>query len=286
MTITGTGFSSSSIVTINNRFCINPIVLNFSRITCTVPDSNVTTTTSVSVFVTSDQSTVMAPVPFIYDTTNVPSILLYQPTVFSLSGGLLNMTGNQFGLGLATVIIGNTYATVQHTSPTQILAVLPPLAPGFYSMSVFTANGNYARPRLTIEYRFTVQTMSPRTGSLYGGTDVHIEGEGFDATTTVSFMKNSTSIPCPIVSYQSNEINCQTISAIGGIHFIRSIGFDWSPAYLVVEQGAIVQWQWGSSSLLNQLLYKVQQIPAGFDSGNATSQGMILESFFPSLEEI
>ena len=279
MNITGIGFSASSTVAIDGRLCTDPVALNFNLLRCIVPDSNVTNRTSVPVIVTSDQFTAVAPFSFTYDTTDVPSILSYHPTVFAVSGGLLNLTGVNFGLTLARVVVGTTHAAVRHTSPTQIEATLPSLAPGFYSISVLTSNG-YARPRLIVEYRLSVQSFSPQTGSLYGGTDVYVRGDGFDATTTVSFVEDATSIPCSIVAYRSTEIHCQTESAAPtvtisatGVHPVHGAGFAWSPAYAVVEQGATVRWEWGSSSLLNGLNYRVQQIPDGFDSGDATSQG-------------
>ncbi|CAF4446733.1 unnamed protein product, partial [Rotaria magnacalcarata] len=59
-------------------------------------------------------------------------------------------------------------------------------------------------------------------------------------------------------------------------------GFAWSPQYATVQRGAVVTWQWGSSSLLSSLNYKVQQVanayatdplPNGFDSGVAMPTG-------------
>ena len=205
-----------------------------------------------------------------------------------MAGGVLNINGTNFGTTLATVLVGTTRATVQSTTATQILGTLPSLAPGVYPVYVVTSNG-YARPAVSIEYRFYVQAVTPQVGSLYGGSDVHIRGEGLDSATSVTFADSNGNIPCEVLSAQSNIIHCRTgpaaptvtISATG-VDPTYGAGFAWSPQYATVQQGAIVQWQWGSSSLLSSLSYKVLQVASsqstgpvagGFDSGSATSSG-------------
>ena len=264
-------------------------------ITCTVPPTTSINTVQVSVVVTSGSHTATSPSQFTYDVTNTPSVTSASPSVVTMSAGQLTITGTAFGSSSVSVFIGTTQATVRSISSTQIVADLPSLAPGLYSIQVATANG-YARPILQIEYRFYVQTISPQVGSLYGGSDVYVQGEGFDNTTTVLFtdgLLNNAS--CTIISYQSNQIHCQTkavapsvIITSNGIDPTYGSGFSWSPQYATVQQGAIVQWQWGSSALLTSLAYKVQQVSngfsttsssGGFDSGNATSSGK-KQSFF------
>ena len=87
----------------------------------------------------------------------------------------------------------------------------------------------------------------------------------------------------------ANQIHCQTqnaapslIISATGVDPTYGIGFAWSPQYATVQQGAIVQWQWGSSALLTTLSYKVQQtangytttsLSGGFDSGSGSASG-------------
>lgn len=288
MNINGTGFSSFSVVTIDGNVCKNPTVTNFASISCTVPPSSVNSNTPVNVVVTSGSSSSTSPTQFTYDVTNTPTITSFTPSVVTMAGGVLNITGTNFGTTLATVLVGTTRATVRSTTSTQIFATLPSLAPGIYPVYVITTNG-YARPAVSVEYRFYVQSVTPQVGSLFGGSDVHIRGQGFDGTTSVAFSDSNNNIPCNILSYQSDMIHCRTgpaaptatISATG-VDPTYGAGFAWSPQYATVQQGAIVQWQWGSSSLLNSLSYKVVQVAnsqsiglvaGGFDSGNATSSG-------------
>lgn len=142
---------------------------------------------------------------------------------------------------------------------------------------------------ISIEYRFYIQTISPQVGSLYGGTDVFVQGEGFDSSSIVTFTGDDNTISCDIISIQSNQIHCKTTTALprmivssNGIDSAYSSGFAWSPQYAVVQQGTIVEWQWNTSVLLSTLNYKIQQIENsydtialadGFDSGTASSSG-------------
>ncbi len=226
--------------------------------------------------------------PFTYNVTGTPTITSISSNVVTMSGGQLTIVGTLFGTSPIVVFIGTTSATIVSSSMTQIIATLPSLAPGLYSIFVSTANG-YARPSFQIEYRFYVQAVSPQVGSLYGGTNVYVQGEGFDNSTTVNFTSNSIEIPCNIVSVQSTQIHCQTTAAApqvnitsNGVDPTYGAGYAWSPQYATVQQGALVTWQWGSSALLSSITYKVQQVangydtqglPGGFDSGNASTSG-------------
>ncbi|CAF4464094.1 unnamed protein product, partial [Rotaria magnacalcarata] len=67
-----------------------------------------------------------------------------------------------------------------------------------------------------------------------------------------------------------------------GVDPVNGAGFAWSPQYATVQVGAVVQWQWGSSTLLSSITYKVQQVSNGysatplmngFNSGNASASG-------------
>ena len=288
MTITGSGFSSSSTVTIGGVTCTNPVVVNYSNITCMVPPSTVTTNTAVSVSVTSGSSSSTASSQFTYDVTNTPMITASSPSSITVAGGVLTLTGSNFGNTLPAVYIGTTRVSVQSATSTQIVAALPSLAPGLYSIRVNTVNG-YARPLISIEYRFYVQSIVPQIGSLYGNNYVHVQGQGFDGTTSVSFTDGTTDVPCSVISYQADQIYCRTSAAAPRVIITAttsdssgSTNAFWSPQTATVQQGAVVEWQWGFSELLWNLAYKVQQVSSaqstttvsgGFDSGNATASG-------------
>jgi len=275
---------------IDGNVCTNPIVTNFSSIICIVPPTTVLSNTQVSIVVTSDTLSETLSNAFIYDVTNTPSITSVSPTVFTIAGGEFVINGTNFGTGLATVFIGTTKANVISTSSTEIIANLPSLPPGIYSVRISTDNG-YARPIVSIEYRFYIQNISPQVGSLYGGTDVYVQGEGFDSSSIVTFTNDDKQVSCDIISIESNQIHCKTATAASraiissnGIDPIYGTGFAWSPRHLTVQQGSIVEWQWSTSALLSTLNYKIQQIEnsydtvafdGGFDSGIASSSGKV-----------
>jgi hypothetical protein len=276
------------VVTVDGNTCSNPQISIFSSITCIVPPTTALTNRQVSVSVIDGSSTANASSQFTYNVTNTPTITSISPNVVTMSGGQLTIIGTLFSTSSIFVLIGTTSATIVSASTTQIVVTLPSLAPGLYPVFVSTANG-FARPSFEIEYQFYVQAVSPQVGSLYGGTDVYVQGQGFDNSTTVNFTSNSTEIPCNVVSFQSTQIHCQTTSAApqvnitsNGVDPVYGAGFAWSPQYATVQQGAIVNWQWGSSALLSSINYKVQQVAngyatqalsGGFDSGAASSSG-------------
>jgi hypothetical protein len=288
LTVTGTGFSPNAMVTVDGNTCSNPQVSSFSSITCTVPATTSLIDRQVTVSVIDGSSTTNAPSQFTYNVTDTPTITSISPNVVTMSGGQLTIVGTLFDTSPIVVFIGTTTATIISSSATQIVATLPSLAPGLYSVSVSTGNG-YARPSFQIEYRFYVQAVSPQVGSLYGGTDVYVQGEGFDNLTTVNFTSNSIEVPCNVISVQSTQIHCQTTAAApqvnitsNGVDPTYGAGFAWSPQYATVQQGAVVNWQWGSSALLSSINYKVQQVAngystqplsGGFDSGPASTSG-------------
>lgn len=292
LTIVGAGFSTSSVVTIGNNLCTDIKITNFTLLECRVPASSVLSNTNVSVVISSGSNTVQVSTPFMYDVANTPYVTSFSPSSVTTAGGILNVTGTNFGMILPSISIGTTQITVRSVSTTQILAVLPSLAPGIYPIRINTDNG-YARPELSIEYRFYVQNISPKVGSLYGGTDVYIQGYGFDETTTVSFTDGSSEYSCSVVSHQNDQVRCRTSAAApsviitsNGVDPTYGSGFAWSPQYSTVQQGAVVQWRWGTSSaLLPNLVYRIQQVAnsqstvpysGGFDSGNGTASGKIL----------
>ncbi|CAF1415369.1 unnamed protein product [Rotaria magnacalcarata] len=289
LTIIGTGFSSNSTVTVDNNECSNLQVVNFSSITCIVPATTAMSNQQVVISIIVGSSTANASSLFTYDVTNTPTILFISPTSVTMNPGQLTINGSLFGNTAALVTVGSAYASVISTSANQIVASLSYLPPGRYPIRVSTSNG-FARPVVFLEYDFYIQQVSPQVGSLYGGTDIYIQGEGFNNSTDVSFLDaDNRSVPCNIVFTQSSLIHCQmtpsapeVIITSNGVDPVYGTGFAWSPQYATVQRGAVVTWQWGSSSLLSSLNYKVQQVanayatdplPNGFDSGVAMPTG-------------
>jgi len=297
LTVIGTGFSSSSQVTIDNNPCTNVKVTNYSTITCVVPATASLVNRSSVVSVIDGSNVANASTVFTYDVTNTPSISSISPTMVTLNPGQLIINGSSFGTSEISVFIGSTAASLVSYSNNQIIVQLPSLEPGRYLVSVSTNNG-YARPPIYLEYVFYIKQVTPQVGSLFGGTDVYIHGEGFSNSTNVTFYDetNAREILCNTVAVlQSNLIHCRTTPGVpqvtittNGVDPTYGTGFAWSPQFATVQRGANVTWQWGSSALLTTLAYKVQQVATayatepllnGFDSGFATASGSFSYQF-------
>jgi hypothetical protein len=289
LTIVGGGFSSDALVTLGENFCINVTVVSFTTIQCIVPPSSSGSLIQVSVTVVDGSNSATASSQFTYNVTTIPTIYSINPTYVTMSGGLLYINGTGFGNGDISVFIDTINALVLASSNNYILVNLSSLSPGLYPITVSTSMG-FARPLFQIEYRFYVQQVSPQVGSAYGGTDIYLNGVGFENGTSVQLRDQNNGIsPCNIISIQSNQIHCQTTLIAPqvtitsyGTHPIYGFGYSWFPIRETVQQGTIVTWYWDSSQLLSPVYYKVQQVdsaysttpvPNGFDSGSTTSSG-------------
>jgi hypothetical protein len=291
LTINGIGFSLNTSVTIGGNLCADSQVINFSSILCIVPPSIAVNTSQVIVSVIDEMNSVNASSLFIYNTTDTPRISSINPTVVSMAGGLLNITGTDFGNSSVVVFVGTNSVNVLSSSINYIQVNLPQLPPGLYPVTVNTSTGS-ARSAVYIEYRFYIQQISPQVGSLYGGNDVYIQGEGFDNLTTINFRDQMNGLfPCEIIAIVSSQIHCRTTSFVkqvtittNGTHPTYRIGVTWSPQRVTVQRGTVVNWQWESQLSTWPLTYNIQQVANayitqsltdGFDSGPAVASGKL-----------
>ncbi|CAF4003686.1 unnamed protein product, partial [Rotaria magnacalcarata] len=289
LTVTGSGFSSNAIVKLGEHFCLNLTVISFTAIQCTVPPSDASSLTQVTVTTMDGLMSTTATNRFTYNVTSAPTITSISPTSVTMSGGQLQINGAGFGFGNIAVFIGTKKARLLASTNNYILVSLSSLPPGLYPIIVNTSSG-CARPLFYIEYQFYVQEISPKVGSAYGGTDVYLNGVGFENQTLVQLRDDDNQIsPCNIISLQSNQIHCQTtVSARQvnitsfGTHPIYGFGYSWYPIRETVEQGTTVMWYWDSSQLSSPVYYKVQQVENaysttpvsnGFDSGTVSTSG-------------
>ncbi|CAF3595884.1 unnamed protein product [Rotaria sordida] len=295
LTVVGGGFSSNALITLGENFCINVIVISFTTIQCIVPPSSSGSLTQVRVTVIDSTNSAMATVQFTYNVTIAPTIHSINPTYVTMSSGLLEINGTGFGNRDISVFVDTKNARVLASSNNHILVSLSTLPPGLYPITVRTSMG-FARPLFHIEYRFYIQQISPQVGSAYGGTDIYLNGKGFENGTRIQLRdRNNRIAPCNILSVQSNQIHCRitspsrqvTITSYG-THPTYGFGYSWFPIRETVQQGTIVTWYWDSTQLLSPVYYKVQQVanaysttpvPSGFDSGPVTSSGSFSHQF-------
>ncbi|CAF1482209.1 unnamed protein product [Didymodactylos carnosus] len=180
LTISGTDFSSLSAALVDNNICTNPEVMNYTTITCLVLSTAASSNSVVDVV--------------------VPD-----------SGNQITITGTTF-----RVLVGTTSAAVTSASSTNIIFTAPTLAPGIYPLTVNTTNG-FARPQFQIEYRFYDQEVTPNVGSLYRGSDVYVQDQGFGSNTVVTFG----AAPCTVLEVNFTRIHCKTTSAAPAVLLCR-----------------------------------------------------------------
>ncbi|KAK3716577.1 hypothetical protein RRG08_039372 [Elysia crispata] len=300
ITLTGFGFTSDATVSVGGNPCT--ILSNSeSEIVCVTPRAaSHTTTTSVDVDVTQRGSSITAG-QFTYDHT-----LTYTPVISSVSlttaqvwgGQSITIAGSGFGGTEMPVTLGGERMIVDSYTDTEIIAVTPALSHGSYKLLVQVDNKGYADLRTNsisdISYVFQVTSLSPGFGSLYGGTDLLIMGEGFSSNSSEMEITLGPHT-CDITSVTINQIECR-IADTGTTHIISATGthknygygYAWNHDPHQVNVGDYVTWQWDTPTYVSDIGYSIQQtatasdlisMPGGFSSGAISRSGSFTQRF-------
>ena len=108
-----------------------------------------------------------------------------------------------------------------------------------------------------ISYRFRVTDLSPKMGSLIGGTQLTITGEGFPSPDSCSdiTIRMGESYTCEVKECANDYLICETrrVTEIKyirnqGVHPTYGFGYKWSPTMTKVHPGDKVVWQWSLGS--------------------------------------
>ena len=286
--INGTGFSADTMVLVGEQFCIDAEIVKFASISCTAPPLS-SGTGHVNITVFDGAQSITANSLFFYNVTQTPRITSIEPDVVTMSGGLMNITGTGFGDNIDAVLIGTTNAFIVSFSSNQIQINLPKLPPGRYPITVKTSSGVALSP-VSIEYQFYIRAIYPQVGSLNGGHEIHVFGQGFDNLTSINLRdENNRTYPCEIMTISSDRIRCRTSSFVkertvtaNGTYPDYGFGSAWSPARAIIEPGTRITWNWNGLDSTRNRTYRVQQVlnaystdsvTNGFDSGLATVIG-------------
>ena len=189
ITISGTNFDTTATVTVGGTAATGVSFVNATQINATTPahaagiaDVIVTVAGQPSATSPSDQFTYIAPPPTVSAVS--PSL---GPTV---GGTAITITGTGFD-ATATVTVGGTAATgVTVVSATQINATTPAHAVGAADV-VVTVGGQSSAMNPGDQFTYVAPpaplSVSPATGSTFGGTNVTITGTDFRTGATVTF---------------------------------------------------------------------------------------------------
>ncbi|MFD6225403.1 IPT/TIG domain-containing protein [Streptomyces sp. NPDC060232] len=208
ITISGSGFTGATAVTLNSTPVAGFVVVDDNTITAITP-AHAAGTVQASVTVplgtgTGGSFTFVVPAPVI---TSI------SPASGTTSGGtLVTITGTNSTGATAVSIAGTPVTSFQVVDDTHISAITAPHAPGTGLVSVTTPGGTATGP-VTYTYVTPAPTISgftPASGSTAGGTQVTITGTGFTGTTAVSLAG------APAASFQ--VLNDTTIVAITAPH--------------------------------------------------------------------
>ena len=192
VTITGTGFTGATAVTIGVVAVISFTVTSNTSITATTPPGS----GPASINVTTPDGT-SANNSF-YTYVPIPTVTGVSPASGPRAGGTsVTITGTDFIVGATTVTFNGVQATgITVTDSTHITATTPPGAgnPGVVSVNVTTLGGTSANnwfytyttlPIVTVVSNGT--QYNPAHGSSTGGTVLSIIGIGFIGATAVTF---------------------------------------------------------------------------------------------------
>jgi YVTN family beta-propeller protein len=208
VTISGSGFTGATGVTIGGVAASNVTVVSDTSITATTPAGSVGV---ASVLVTTAAGTNAANTAYTY--LAAPTVTSISPSTGSTGGGTaVNITGTDF-TGATGVTIGGAAASFTVVSSTSITATTP-AGTGTAAIVVTTPGASSAaNPLYTYVASPTVTSVSPSNGSTAGGTAVTITGTNFTGATGVTVQGSAAT---NVVVVSATSITCTTPAGTAG----------------------------------------------------------------------
>ncbi|XP_061164553.1 fibrocystin-L-like [Saccostrea echinata] len=218
ITITGTGFTEDKervVVTIGGYIC--PVKsTSFTQITCLSSAQIVGTKTIEVKVITNTGIQVMAickhtsgSCVFSYATSMTPELTSVNPeSITGTSQTTLTLTGTNLKSTVvgATVHIGNEECAVQSQTVDTITCTITNLPLGQNAVRVSVSGFGSAVSSLEVASPAVISSLTPSSGSVYGGTVIHVQGNGFtqDANITIG------GVSCQLISATLSDLQCTT----------------------------------------------------------------------------
>uniref|UniRef100_A0A8C5F806 PKHD1 like 1, tandem duplicate 1 n=1 Tax=Gadus morhua TaxID=8049 RepID=A0A8C5F806_GADMO len=246
LTVSGFGFGEDTVVTVGGEEC-SVVDLRFDELACRTPAASAG---SQSVTVWGGDMSQTASSSFNYDESLTPLIATMSPEKTTVIGHrVLTITGSNLGSSAneTAVFVGRGPCPMLEWSPGNLTCLLPVLPPGLYRVDVRV--GNNGNPRnspgvnASIEYVLEVHSVSPRVGSLLGGTQLTLWGAGFSSNASLVRVSVGRA-ECEVMTSSEDKLEC------------RGERSAWSPASLDVALGDTVAWLW-EAPLFQPKTYRV-----------------------------
>ena len=276
ITVIGSGFPetmeawSSGSVMIDGSMC-KVIITSFSNFKCITSAKNMASRrkrAASEIVVTVGASTATGG-SFNYDSSMTPAVTsLSTHTSTPMGGEELTILGTAFGPVWGDIIIGDNKCVVKSWISTKIVCTLPGNPHGTYPVHISVDGNGYADVSNVdgITYTFVVTGMSPRKGSLMGGTTVKVNGDGFGNCSHVA-VNFGDQYSCQIKDCTDSEITCvtekisQTVQITNsGRHPTYGPGYVWSKPDITIKPGDTVQWIWNLQVASDETKISVHQV--------------------------
>lgn len=219
VTVKGDGFISEgkkTAVKIGGALC-NIISISHNEIQCQTLAKSASPVLQVVVEVNGFKSICKsaAGCSFVYSTTYTPKVDSVNPSVIDGSHSIINIYGsvlpnNRWDLN---VMIGGTVCRVISSSQYSASCRGGAVVAGKYNLKVHVAGKGFAKfeagATAIIDCPATVSSITPTEGSIMGGTEVTINGSGFDpkpGQTVVKIGANN----CAIIKVTYSKVICRT----------------------------------------------------------------------------
>ena len=279
ITVTGSGFPSSmeewtsGSVMVDGSEC-RVFETNFESFKCvtsaqTVGGRKKRAASQISVVINSSSASGGS---FEYSSSLTPVVSsLSTYTSSPLGGEELTIAGTAFGVAWGQVLIGDSECTIKTWFPSSITCTIPSNSHGTYPVHVSVTGNGFADVSAVagISYTFIVKGMSPRKGSLMGGTQLSLEGEGFGNCSDVAVSLGN-SYDCNIEECTDTTITCMTERRSNvfqitnsGRHPTYGPGYIWSETELKISPGDTVRWVWNLQVASDDTKISVHQTESG-----------------------
>ena len=225
---------------------------------------------------------------FSYNAALSPAVTAVNETTSGpLGGKAIQLTGTSLGY-IGKVFIGDEKCQIKSWIPTQVVCILPPNSNGEKAITLQLQDGSKADSAgLSITYTFKVTGVLGNIGSVLGGTDIVISGEGFECDKiTVSFGE---SYDCDVSSCTATSISCTTrrkpvthLVDNTARHAIYGSGYKWTKPELTIAPFDTVKWDWELPTSGTKEGVNVYEIASesdveydgqGFNSGDQSAMG-------------